>query len=49
MAIVAVGGLVSEVGCDAKLDGNYLLKNFREKGQLNFYFYITELPLTKLC
>lgn len=49
MAIVAVGGLVAEVGCDAKLDGNYLLKNFREKGQLNFYFYITELPLTKLC
>ena len=24
-AIVAVGGLVAEVGCDVKLDGNYLL------------------------
>lgn len=36
-AIVAVGGLVAEVGCDVKLDGNYLLKNYkREKGQLNF-------------
>lgn len=44
MAIVAVGGLVAEVGCDVKLDGNYLLKNYREKGQLNFYFFVTLLP-----
>ena len=30
MAIVAVGGLVAEVGCDVKLDGNYLLMNYRD-------------------
>ena len=46
-AIVAVGGLVAEVGCDVKLDGSYLLKNYRrEKGQLNIYLFIPP-PITK--